>query len=514
MHPLWVQKRLAGYLMELQDVSEVSRLTRSLKHRESELAMAHAELEKAHEELEAAHIELEARAEALEEAVETKARQLKEQHQQLVEAQKMESLGQLAGGISHDFNNVLFSLIGYADLIMAEPEDSEEVHYCAQKIKTGAERAAELTRKLLGFARRSKPQLREISIAELAEEVVSLLTRTVEPRVRLKLKAARDLPTVLGDPSQLHQVLMNVTLNAAEAIEGSGEIVVSLRGPVAGQELEGAAAEIRPELSYVILQVADTGSGMSAETRQRVFEPFYTTKSRGKGTGLGLSLVYGIVQEHGGAITVDSQLDEGTRFDIYLRVFAQTEQTKQGAAEMTEAVRAEAPLPKQAGRRARGDGKLASPRSVAATAAAAPSPKRRSKDVYKTFTGIETRTSKLGILVIDDNPEVLALCRRYFAEPLFEVWTATSGAEGAKILAEKTTEVDVILLDLIIPDGSPQEVFERLQSIKPNVTTVVMSGYHSDERVNDLMKLGAQKFLKKPFSRKDLRAAVRHIIEP
>jgi signal transduction histidine kinase len=531
MHPLWVRKRLAGYLMELQDVSEVSRLTRSLRHRESELAMAHAELEKAHAQLGETHAELAQRAKALESAVEANAQQIREQHQQLVHAQKMESLGRLAGGISHDFNNVLFSLIGYADLIIADPTDSEEARYCAEKIKTGAERAAELTRKLLGFARRSKPRLEETDVGDLAEEVMSLLTRTVEPRVKFKLRKPDGLPSILGDASQLHQVLMNVALNAVEAIESSGEVVMTLQGPTELSRASGAVGGPAPRGSYVRLQISDTGSGMSEETQKRIFEPFFTTKSRGKGTGLGLSLVYGIIQEHGGAISVHSRLDHGTRFEIYLRVFEGAEE--RGPSDIAAgngdagrpagrtcpdvvsaggaSGRGKAPEP-GAGEGA-GDGAPSGRVGAQREARRTPAPTDPRGKVFKTFTGIETRRGKLGILVIDDNPEVLALCRRYFAEPLFDVWTAASGRQGAEILEHRSGEVDVILLDLILPDGAPEEVFTSLRSIKPQVVTVVMSGYHTDERVSKLLEMGAQKFLKKPFSRKELRAAVRHIIE-
>jgi CheY-like chemotaxis protein len=140
-------------------------------------------------------------------------------------------------------------------------------------------------------------------------------------------------------------------------------------------------------------------------------------------------------------------------------------------------------------------------------------PVRQHKKVYRTFTGIQIKRNQLGILVIDDNPEVLSLCRRYFAEPIFQVWTAQSATEGAQILERQTTEIDVVILDLIIPDSAPEEIFLRLQTIKPQIPTVVMSGYHTDERITQLLEAGAEKFLKKPFTRKELRATVRHLLE-
>lgn len=507
LHPLWAHGRLMGYLLQIQDVSQVSRLTKRLKDREEKLALAN-------EELEAAHNELALRARELEDLVEAKAEQLASQQKQLLHSQKMESLGTLAGGIAHDFNNVLFSLIGYADLVLDSTDKPEEVSYCAAKIKEGAERAADLTSKLLGFARRVEPELKEIDLGELVTEVVTILQRTVEPRVGFYKSIPPGLPTALADENGLHQVLMNVCLNAVEAIKGAGRVTLSLEGPFEGSSLNINGAE--EEMSYLLLQVKDDGEGMTEEVRARIFEPFYTTKSRGKGTGLGLSLVYGIIGDHGGLISVESKPKEGTVFFFYLRVFNQTSKVTEGknrtGLSSGDALQGEDSSGQIEGASS-GEGALSSNQGSAHQGSSIKRDLQSYRKPAKTFAGIRLRSNRLGILVIDDNSEVLNLCRRYFEEPLFTVWTALGAEEGCKILRENKDNIDVVLLDLIIPDASPEEAYNALHEVKPQITTIVISGHHGDKRVDRLLDMGAQQFLKKPFSRKDLRGAVRHLLE-
>jgi len=507
LHPLWAHGRLMGYLLQIQDVSQVSRLTKRLKDREEKLALAN-------EELEAAHKELALRARELEDLVEAKAEQVASQQKQLLHSQKMESLGTLAGGIAHDFNNVLFSLIGYADLVLDSADKPEEVSYCAAKIKEGAERAADLTSKLLGFARRVEPELKEIDLGELVNEVVTILQRTVEPRVGFYKTIPPGLPTALADENGLHQVLMNVCLNAVEAIKGAGRVTLSLDGPFEGSSLDINGAE--EEMSYLLLQVKDDGEGMTEEVRARIFEPFYTTKSRGKGTGLGLSLVYGIIGDHGGLISVESKPKEGTVFSFYLRVFNQNLKVTEGKKRTgvsTGVVLQSEDSSGQIEGASSVEGTLTSNQGSAHQGSSVKRDLQSYRKPAKTFAGIRLRSNRLGILVIDDNSEVLNLCRRYFEEPLFTVWTALGAEEGCKILRENKDSIDVVLLDLIIPDASPEVAYNALHEVKPQITTIVISGHHGDKRVDRLLDMGAQQFLKKPFSRKDLRGAVRHLLE-
>ncbi|MCD6500106.1 MAG: response regulator [Deltaproteobacteria bacterium] len=472
LHPLHLGRQLYGYLLHIQDITQVATMAQDLQQRDQELRQAHQELERAHR-------KLAARAEDLERAVAAKAAALEEQHQQLLHAQKMESLGALAGGIAHDFNNVLFSLIGYADLILEDPQNPDEVGYCAAKIKASSQRAAELTRKLLGFARRDKPHLQAMDLSSLIRDVVDLLRRTVEPRIQFRYSIESSQSRIMGDPQQIHQVLMNLCLNAAEAISGAGQVTVSTEGPVVGADLQSGQSGIAQATWYLLLTVTDTGCGMSEETVAHVFEPFFTTKSRGKGTGLGLSLVYGIVKEHGGFIDVTSTPGKGSRFRIYLPI-------KPGASH--------------------DDGPQVDKPSTERGS-------RRKRPAFKTFDHLSLEQPRVGILVIDDNPDVLALTKRYFAEPIFEVTTAQNAAEGQAILADSKQHLDVVLLDLILPDGDPIDIFTQIKAIKPGIPIVIMSGYHDDDRLSELMVIGAAKFLKKPFSRKDLRATVRHILE-
>ncbi len=458
LHPVHRGSVVAGLLLQVRDISPLVQVTEQLKAREQELEQARAELE-------AANARLQARARELEAAVAEKARRIEEQHEQLLHAQKMESLGTLAGGIAHDFNNVLFSVIGYADLILQSPGDQDEVVYCAEKIRQGAQRATELTKKLLGFARRDKPRKQPMDLAALVRDVVTVLRRTVEPRIQFRQELPSEPAMVLADPQQLHQVLMNLCLNAAEAISGVGRVTIRLRlvqGPDGRAEHE--------------LQVEDTGCGMTEEVRARIFEPFFTTKSRGKGTGLGLSLVYGIVQEHGGRIEVESAPGRGTLFRVFLPVL-----------EETGGVQEEARRPRRAS-----------------------SGYRKSR---KTFDHLALEQHRVGILVVDDNQEVLALTKRYFAEPLFQVWTAGTSLEAEQILRDFPGAVDVILLDLVLPDASARDVFLRLRELAPEVPVVLMSGYHSEDLVSELLDLGATHYLRKPFGRQDIRRVVRTVLE-
>ncbi len=463
LHPLRIGATAYGYILQIRDVSEQTQLAEDLKRREAELQAAHLQLAEAHS-------QLAARADELQQAVEEKARQLEEQHQQLLHAQKMESLGTLAGGIAHDFNNVLFSLIGYADLIAESAQDPKEVVYCAQKIKEGAQRAAELTRKLLGFARRDKPRLQEVDLADMVKDVVGILRRTIEPRIQFRYDIQTQASHIVADPQQMHQVLMNLCLNASEAIQGVGQVSITVTSS------SPTDTTTPPETERVVLTISDTGSGMNEEVLSRIFEPFFTTKSRGKGTGLGLSLVYGIVKEHGGEISVESQPGKGSTFTITL------------------------------------------PRARTSDPASKPHPNvseilAQARRPRKTFERISISTSRVGILVVDDNPEVLALSQRYFDEPLFQIWTAATAAEALSLVRKHSASIEVVLMDLILPDADPEVLLSRILAIQPDLAVVVMSGYHDDDRITRLMSSGAAKFLRKPFSRRDLRAVVRHLLE-
>lgn len=489
--PIKVGRTVMGYLLQLRDVSDIARLTSSLQDREMQLEQAHSELALTHAHLEAAHEELAQHARNLEMMVEAKAVKLEEKQQQLLHAQKMESLGTLASGIAHDFNNILFSLIGYADLIVDSSSDADEVTHCARKIKDGAQRASELTAKLLGFGRRSKPVMEPVHPAEIAADVAELLRRTVEARISFGLDIADPAVQVQADAAQLHQVLMNICLNAAESISGVGEVNLILSGSLLGADVQHRYPGVDANGDYVELVVSDTGCGMSDEVKNRMFEPFFTTKTRGKGTGLGLSLVYGIVQDHGGLVDVTSTPGAGTVFRILVPERAADEPEK--AAAGTQAA---------AGTR--------QDRAPSATQYSLPG---RTGPRPSTFDGLQISGATLGILVIDDNEEVLSLCRRYFAEPLFHVWTAGTATDGLSVLRDNPAAVDVVLLDLIVPDASPEDAFGQCMAVNPNVAVVVMSGYHADPRINALLRAGAKGFLRKPFSRKEVRAAVRRILE-
>jgi len=374
----------------------------------------------------------------------------KRAEEQLRQAQKMEAIGQLAGGLAHDFNNLLTPIGGFAEFLMWKTaEDSQQYEYLRQ-IKGGAERAAALTSQLLTLARRAQVEVRPLSLNDIVHEVIGLLERTIDKAIAIEPHLADDLATVEGDAGQLHQVLLNLCLNARDAMPQSGRLIIGT------QNVTLSEAKARTELDleagqYVLLNVTDTGSGMDAETQQRIFEPFFTTKEEGR--GLGLAMVYGIVRGHGGAIHVYSELGRGSTFKVYL-----------------------------------------------------PAASRPAEDIApgeaEAVGGIET------VLVVDDEEPVRALLQRILEEGGYTVLLATDGVEATELYAERGTEIDLVVLDIIMPRMGGRETYERLREINPEVKVLLSSGYTKKGQAQDILAAGARGFLPKPY---DLRAVLRKV---
>jgi len=376
----------------------------------------------------------------------------KRAEEQLRQAQMMEAIGQLAGGLAHDFNNLLTPIGGFADLLMWKtPEDSQQYEYLRQ-IKGAAERAAALTYQLLTLARRAQVEVHPLSLNDVAREVIGLLERTIDKAIVIEPHLADDLATVEGDAGQLHQVLLNLCLNARDAMPQGGRLTIET------QNMTLSKAEARTELDleaghYVLLSVTDTGSGMDAETQQRLFEPFFTTKEEGR--GLGLAMVYGIVRGHGGAIHVHSEPGWGSAFKVYLPVASRP--AEDIAPEEAEAV-----------------------------------------------GGSET------VLVVDDEEPVRVLLQRILEEGGYTVLLARDGIEAMGLYAERSTEINLVVLDIIMPRMGGRKTYERLQEINPQVKVLLTSGYSEDGQARDMLAAGARGFLQKPY---DLRAVLRKVRE-
>ena len=383
--------------------------------------------------------------------------ELEERHrveEQLVHAQKMEAVGQLAGGVAHDFNNLLTAILAHAGALAAEADPGSEAAESARTIEQAARRAAELTRQLLGFARRGKLLAAPTDLHLLVGEVARLLGRTLDKRIVVAQRLGAAHPVVLGDAGQLQQAVLNLAVNARDAMAEGGVLTFE----TALRELDPAARAVRPGLAagpFVVLTVRDSGQGVPAAIRDRIFEPFFTTKEAGRGTGMGLAMVYGIVANHGGFVTLESAEGQGAAFSLWLPAHRA----------QPEAPRAPAP------------------------AAAAPRP------------GRET------VLVIDDEPLVLETSRRLLGGLGYQVVAASGGAQ-AVAWVRGGGRADLAILDLAMPEMDGAATYEALRALSPGLRVLVTSGYERDGRVQALLDRGAVGFLAKPWRREDLAAEV------
>ncbi len=373
--------------------------------------------------------------------------------EQLVHGQKMEAIGTLAGGVAHDFNNLLTAILGQSNMLRLEAEPGSELFESAALIEQASARAAELTRQLLGFARKGKFQNVPVDMHQAIGNAVALLQRTVDKRIRMSVNLVAEDPSVLGDPSQLDQVLMNLAVNARDAMPEGGHLAFSTRN------VEYDIGNCPPEHRvlpgrYLWISVSDTGTGMTEEVRQRVFDPFFTTKQRGEGTGLGLAMVYGIVRNHGGSICVHSTLDHGSTFEMLLPLGQRRD--RQGKSE-------------RVAERTRGSGRL---------------------------------------LVIDDE-ETVRQTIYVMLRPLgYEVMLAADGLEGVEIFKAYAHAIDLVILDLTMPVMAGRECYRLLKEINPDVTVVVTSGHALEREAQQVIDEGALLFVQKPFAQAELSEAV------
>ena len=362
--------------------------------------------------------------------------------EQLLHSQKLEAIGTLAGGVAHDMNNMLAAIIGLAELMREEESSGEE---SLDQIVEVARRGTELTRNLLGFSRRGKYRKERIEVSSVVATVTQLLSRTLPKGIEL-VSTNTATHGIEGDSSQLGQALINLCLNSADAMRGSG----TLRIDVAEVMLAGEAARSLglAEGRHVTLAVTDTGSGMDRETRARMFEPFFTTKEQGRGTGLGLAMVYGTIANHGGAIAVDSEPGRGTSIALHLPAI--------DAAPVAKA-EPRAPVAVHAG-----GGAL--------------------------------------VLVVDDEPLVRAVTRRSLERVGYQVITASDGAEAVARFQERAGEVKVVVLDMAMPVMGGAECFRRLRQVAPDLPVLLASGYALEQEARECLAAGALGFLEKPFA--------------
>ncbi len=377
--------------------------------------------------------------------------------EQLRQSQRMEVAGTLAAGLAHDMNNILCSIRSFAELLIAEP-DGVSVRGDLAQIIVQADRGAELTRGLLAFSRRGQYRKQIVGIDAVILDLVPLLSRTLAKTVAIRHDLGAGLARVEGDPSQLGQVLINLAVNAAHAMDGKGTLAICSEEVELDEAAAAALGTVRG--SHVRIRVIDTGSGMDEPTRLRVFEPFFTTKPLGQGTGLGLATAWGVMQGHGGAIAVESQPGHGTTFTLHLPL----------TAAMPTAV---APRPSEPG----------------------PS---------------ESHATSATVLVVDDEPMVRRGTRRILERKGYTVLEASNGAEALELFARQGAVIGLVILDMGMPVMGGPECFTRLRALS-DVPVLVATGYTSDVEAQALIARGAT-LIEKPYASADLTRNVARLL--
>jgi len=430
-----------------QDLQESNRLLRGLQGElEERVAARTGELQRANEELKR-EIQDRERAEAA----------LRQSEEQLRQSQKLEAIGRLAGGVAHDFNNLLTVILSYCELLRPNVP-AGPLRHGLEEIHAAGERAASLTRQLLAFSRQQVLEPQSLDLNDVLMAAMSMLERLLGEDVELRLSLAPSVETLRADRGQLDQVILNLVVNARDAMPQGGRLTLETANVV----LDGTAAEHHFDVTpgcYVMLAVSDTGHGMDEATRARVFEPFFTTKERGKGTGLGLSTVFGIVKQSGGNLYVYSEPGVGTTFKVYF------------------------PCAR--------DGAVASPVSSHSGGA----------------RGHET------ILLVEDEENVREVANRILCQAGFHVLKASSPAEAILLCGQNPERIDLVLTDVIMPRMSGRLLAERLRTLRPGIRVLFMSGYTDDVILqNGVLELDAH-FIQKPITPDSLTRKVRDVLD-
>ncbi len=376
---------------------------------------------------------------------------------ELRQAQKMESLGTLAGGIAHDFNNLLAIINGYAEFCQQGTQEPATLQKCLREIHRAAQRASGLVRQILTFSRKTEVRFSPVDLNQLSRDLVALLAETFPRTVSIQLSLQDRLPPLLADQNQLQQIVLNLCVNARDAMPSGGVISLST-GTQPGSALQRLGAD--PARTYACLRVADTGTGMTPEVRARIFEPFFTTKQGNQGTGLGLAVVYGIVVAHHGYIDVESTPGNGSTLSIYLPL-----------AESTTVM----------------------PALIAANA---------------SFPGgAET------LLIVDDEESLRTLLSTAFTRKGYTTLTAASGLEAIEVVSDVTRHFDIVLLDLNMPGANGVEVLKILRLCRPQTRVLIVSGHITPAVRAEFERLGQRDFIQKPYRLDELGRTLRTILE-
>jgi two-component system cell cycle sensor histidine kinase/response regulator CckA len=375
--------------------------------------------------------------------------------EQLQLAQKMEALGTLAGGIAHNFNNMLMGIMGNVSLVLLDTDKKKPQYEKLKNIEKLVESGSKLTSQLLGYAREGRYEIKPLSLNRLVQET-SETFGTAKKEIRIIRDLAQDLHTIEADQGQIEQALWNLYVNAADAITGSGDLILRTSN-VTNMNMAGKQYNPRPG-NYVLLTVTDSGIGMDKKTMNHIFEPFFTTKGVGKGTGLGLASVYGIIKAHDGYIDVESQKGHGTTFKIYLPV---------------------------SNRKVTGNAELA----------------------QEPVKGSET------VLLVDDEETIIDVGRQLLERMGYTVLVARSGKDSIELYQAHKDAIHIVILDLIMPEMSGGETYDEIKKINPHVKVLLSSGYSKDSRATEILARGCNGFIQKPYTMKGLSLRIREILK-
>ncbi|MEW5797506.1 MAG: response regulator [Bacteroidota bacterium] len=379
--------------------------------------------------------------------------------EQLFHAQRMESIGTLAGGIAHDFNNILGIIMGHATLLERIRTDPKKFSDSTQVILQATRRGAMLVRQLLTFARKNEVVVETVHIEDIVIEVTKLLKETIAKTITIKVHQERQYPPIAGDSTQIQQILLNLCVNARDAMPNGGTLTITTE-KIHGSILRNTFLKAM-ETDYIVVKVTDTGTGMSEETRKRIFEPFYTTKEPGKGTGLGLAVAFGIVELHNGFINVESELGKGTTFSVYF------------------------------------------PASGASATSASPE-NSTSDDLLK---GSET------ILVIEDEEILRELLTLALSAKGYKILSAADAEEGVMMYKQHAEKIDLVISDYGLPKFDGFEVLKRLKAINLDIRFILASGYIEPEQRSKFMDEGAREIVQKPYDPQKILAVVRKALD-
>lgn len=450
---------VTGRILDKNDISKgcIFSFTDFSKQKEAENALkkAHNELEKRVEErtYELAQINAQLKNELIERKLaEEERNRLKSQ---LVQAQKLEAIGTLAGGIAHDFNNLLLGIMGNASLMLSEIDAFHSHYERLKSIENLVESGAKLTRQLLGYARKGRYEVEPMNLNRLLELTSDTFGRTRKDII-IKKELADDLLPIDADYGQIEQVIMNLFVNAADAMPSGGTVFIKTSNKEHTDFL-GHIYEPKPG-DYIMLTFRDTGVGMDKKTKENIFDPFFTTKEMGRGTGLGLASVYGIIKGHAGYIDVDSEKGKGAAFTIYLPASKGTVQEK-------------APIG------------------------------------GKAIEGKET------ILLVDDEEIILETCKDMLELLGYQVLTARNGKEAVNVFNKKPDSISLVILDMVMPKMGGSEVFDILKAIRSDIKVLLYSGYSIEGQAAKIMERGCDGFIQKPFHLKSLSEKVREILD-